>query len=306
MSSYFPVRRFRAGTSSLFPALGARSAWPVLLVFAFVVSVALLSGTFAYGLGDAARQWQRGLLGQYTLELPSVTTLGEPLVFGQGDASSAGEYEREVVGFLLDSPEVASLERVEEAEVRALLEPWLESVPSDFLLPKLYDLTLANPQGQLTDRLTEELAFLAPAARLERYDTWNDPMLRTALILRWLSLGVLLFACSAFIFVVVSASRAVLDGHAEMVRLLHCLGATDNFLARSVAGGALRLGVIGAALGALFALPLLLLARSLEGPLATLVVPHVLWLLFLAPLLGGFLAFLVSTLSVRLLLWRTP
>ena len=293
-------------SARLFPGLGTKSALPTLLTLASITTITILTATFALNLNYIARNWQNSLNTQYTLEIPSANTATTPLTFGQGDTSTPDEYEREVINFLNNSPDIASITPIPETEVQKLLNPWLGTNTHEFLLPKIYELTLAANTTELPPQLTSQLAQLAPDTRLEQYDAWNEPMLQTANTLKLFSLAALAAAAVAFILVAASLSRAIITGHAEMVRLLHHLGATDKFLARKIAAGALRLGTVGAAAGTLVAAPLLLSAKSLEGPLAELVTTNTLWLLAAAPPAGGALAAAVSAASARLLLWRMP
>ena len=189
------------------------------------------------------------------------------------------------------------MEAVDPVAVAALIEPWLGGAPPQALpLPRFYDVLLQPGREALTPALLAEFAALAPDARLERYDAWNAPLLRSAGRLRALSLAGLALAAAAFALAAFHAARGALLAHRETVRLVHRLGATDGFLAREVARGARRLGFQGALWGALLAAPLLAAAFAAlpradslqDGSLQTLPLqaglPWQLWLaLFAAP-----------------------
>ena len=309
----------RAKRAGLFPALAGSGGRATVLLFAPVTALALVAGGFAYGLHHAADRFTGALLGQYTLELPAMDPGGGGPVFGQGDAAASGrDYEREVVAFLAEAGEVRAVEAVDPAAVAALIEPWLGGAPPQALpLPRFYDVLLQPGREALTPALLAEFAALAPDARLERYDAWNAPLLRSAGRLRALSLAGLALAAAAFALAAFHAARGALLAHRETVRLVHRLGATDGFLAREVARGARRLGFQGALWGALLAAPLLAAAFAAlpradslqDGSLQTLPLqaglPWQLWLaLFAAPFAAAALAGAVAHLGVRLLLWR--
>ena len=222
------------------------------------------------------------------------------------------------MAFLAEAGEVRAVEAVDPAAVAALIEPWLGGAPPQALpLPRFYDVLLQPGREALPPALLAEFAALAPDARLERYDAWNAPLLRSAGRLRALSLAGLVLAAAAFALAAFMPRAVPCWRTARLSGLVHRLGATDGFLAREVARGARRLGFQGAFWGALLAAPLLAAAfaalpraDSLQGGSLQVLplqagLPWQLWLaLFAAPFAAAALAGAVAHLGVRLLLWR--
>src|ERR1019366_9282191 len=69
--------------------------------------------------------------------------------------------------------------------------------------------------------------------------------------------------------VVAVATRAGLSVRRQAIEIVHGLGATDGYIARRFALRATRLAAIGGGIGAMAALPVLLLLADLAAPFAS-------------------------------------
>jgi cell division transport system permease protein len=97
--------------------------------------------------------------------------------------------------------------------------------------------------------LEKSLAEAVPPARLDSHRQWEAELKRmagTLALLSWLVLG--LIALSA-IFMVVSASRAVLAANQSIVEVLHLAGAEDRFIARAINRRFLSAGFLAGLIG---------------------------------------------------------
>lgn len=162
------------------------------------------------------------------------------------------------VALLANREDVASVRRVPEAELGALLEPWLgeqalggdEAIP----IPTLIDVRLSGP---VTERRMEELrsALLAsvPSARLDAQAGWLEPVFDAVTSLQWLALGLIVLLSATTAAAVWLAARSALGANRETIEILHLLGGTDGQIARvfqrSIAIDAALGGTAGLALG---------------------------------------------------------
>ncbi|MBK7559908.1 MAG: cell division protein [Chitinophagaceae bacterium] len=141
---------------------------------------------------------------------------------------------------------------VPDAEVRALLEPWLGTgvIDADIPVPALIDVRFeAVPNAATLRRLQAQLKPIAPAIKMDSHSSWMAPFfdLMSALVL--LSVGVLLLLLVATSAVVILAVRSALNTHRTTIEIMHMMGGTDLQVARlfqrRVALDALLGGAVG-------------------------------------------------------------
>ena len=250
-------RKVRRGASrnGLFPStIRGRGGWLVASLTVSIMGIAMLAASFSLALGEAAKEWQEQLRGRYTLEIPHHQ---DEQLFGHGDASAESReaYALEVVRFLTESGEVKTITEVPEENLRALVEPWLGTLPPTIGLPKFYEVTPDDATQGLSNKLVASLAEIAPTVRLEQYATWSDPLLETAANLRLISGGAFVLAVVAFVLMILLTVRATLVGDRATVRLLRQMGATDRFIGREVSRFAMRTGGFGAVGGLVLIAP---------------------------------------------------
>ena len=116
--------------------------------------------------------------------------------------------------------------------------------------------------------LAARLAAAAPGTLTESHGMWVRRLSLLAGSLQacaWLALAVVAAVAAA---VVAIATRAGLAARREAIEIVHGLGATDDYIAGRFASRATGLAAVGGALGALAALPVLLVLARLAAPFA--------------------------------------
>lgn len=232
-----------AGTAQMLPAM--RMGGPMPWVIAIMVALTVLAAGGALALANFAAQTRAGLEGGLTVQIveadPAVRAM-------QVDAAAA------VLG---RTPGVAEVRVVPEAELASLVEPWLgETAASDAIaLPALIDVRVEGAaDASLLARLRDELARVAPAARLDRQADWLGPVFDTIRALRWLALMLIVLLTLASAAAVWLAARNALDANRETIEIVHHLGGNDAQIAgifqRSVLTDAAMGGVVGLVFGA--------------------------------------------------------
>jgi len=158
---------------------------------------------------------------------------------------------RAVLDALSTTPGVASYRPLDDAEMKALLDPWFgPDLPVDSLpLPKLVELT-ETTQGIDAEGLRLRLAAEAPGAVFDDHTRWRKPLVAAAQKLRllgWLSLGLIGGAMAGMITL---AAQAALAANGQVIRTLRLVGAQDKFIAGAFVRRFTKRGFAGAALGA--------------------------------------------------------
>lgn len=245
-----------------FDALGLRRArsdrvLPVLVASMAFLAALALAGWF--GSAALARHWQNGAGVSLTVQVPRPND----------SAQTGGTRVAAVLAALAGSLGVASAHALTDQELTDLLKPWLgEGIDRlAIAIPAVIAVRLTEAAPR-PDALTVRLAAVAPGTLVEDHAIW---IRRLSLLARSLQacagLAVLLVAAVAAAVISV-ATRAALSARREAIEIVHGLGATDTYIAGRFARRATLLAASGAALGAVAALPVLLILARLAAPFA--------------------------------------
>ena len=155
-------------------------------------------------------------------------------------------------------PGVVSARLVPQAELDALVEPWLGTTAGDDVnalpVPALIDVRLSGgaSDAQLA-ALRKRLKAPAPAARIDAQASWLAPVFKAIGGLQWLAGGLIGLLAFATVATVLLASRNALGNHRNTIEIVHMLGGTDSQIARifqrSMAVDAAAGGIGGLMLG---------------------------------------------------------
>lgn len=219
----------------------------------FVIAVMALLAALALGASlvatRAAHGWQSGLADRITVQVMPPE---------QGDPRAALEAEtQKALAILRTTPGIAHAAPLTDAEINALVEPWIgkNGAVSGIPLPRLIDASVTPGEEVDMASLTSRLEKAAPHASLDDHRRWIARLRQLADAVRFSAYGILLLIAGATAAAVSFATKAGLDAHHEMVALLHQMGALPQFIARAVerhyfvsALGAASLGTLCAAL----------------------------------------------------------
>jgi cell division transport system permease protein len=199
-----------------------------LCVFALALSLAS---------GRLADRWSEALARTATIRLSAPADQ----VQIQSDA---------ILAVLATTPGIMSFRALDEAETRALLEPWFgPGLPVEALpIPRLFELVEAEPGYDATG-LRQRLAAEAPGALLDDHTRWRRPLAEAAERLRLLGVLSIALIGAATAAMITLAARAALATNAEVIRVLRLVGAKDSFIARAFVRRFTLRALTGAALG---------------------------------------------------------
>jgi len=227
----------------------------VIAVMAFLAALALGASLVAT---RAAHGWQSGLSDRITVQVMPPE---------QGDVRAGLDAETRAALAVLDAtPGIAHASALSDAEINALVEPWIgkDGVVSGIPLPKLIDATITPGEELDVTALAAKLKQAAPHASVDDHRRWITRLRGLADAVRFSAYGILLLIAGATAAAVSFATRAGLDAHHEMVALLHQMGALPAFIARAVEWHYFVSALFAAALGTMFAALFFLGAGGLE------------------------------------------
>ena len=156
-----------------------------------------------------------------------------------------------ILAALSTTPGVASFRVIDDAEARALLEPWFgPDLPIEALqIPRLFEVLEADPAYD-SEGLRQRLTAEAPGAILDDHTRWRRPLAEAAARLRLLGILSIALIGATMAAMITLAVRAALASNAEVIRVLRLVGAKDSYIARAFVRRFTLRAVTGAAIGA--------------------------------------------------------
>lgn len=273
----------------------ARLTGPMPWVIAVMLFLTLLATAAALALGSAANQINADLAGRATVQIVNA------------DAEARQRQSAAAEAVLRSDRAVATVTLVSDAEVRALLAPWLGSgaVSGDIPLPTLIDVNFRGKADAATlARLRDTLKRAAPDARIDAHGQWLRPVFDLIGTLRWLAIGLVGLLALASMASVMLSARSSFAAHAETIDIMHLLGSTHAQIARLFQRRIALDAALGALAGCLLAAPVLWLlgraaARLDSGLVSAGSFTPIDWLLLATvPIAGIALAVLTARITV--------
>ncbi|MFS0738052.1 FtsX-like permease family protein [Sphingomonas sp. 1P06PA] len=269
-----------------------RIAGPMPLVIAIMMFLTALAAAGGLGLGHAARGLGSDLAERLTVQIVAA------------DPAVRQRQTNAIVSRLARDPAVRRADRVPDAELEAMVAPWLgaEGLGRELPLPAMIDVDLADPAQR--QRISALIRDAAPAARIDDHATTLAPLAGLIAALKWLAVGLVVLMAAATGFTVVLAARAALNTHRATIDVMHLLGATDLQIARlfqrRIALDALFGSLLGLGLAVLVIVALgAQVARLGSELIGSIALPPAAWVALAAlPLAGTLLAMLAARWTV--------
>jgi cell division transport system permease protein len=157
------------------------------------------------------------------------------------------------VKVLTGLPGVTAVHAVPEAELAAMLEPWLGegATSGDVPIPALIDVELAASAGpEEVARIAAAVKQQVPGARVDAQGDFLRPVNDALAALQWLALGLVALVALATAAAVWLAARNAFAGARDTVEIMHLLGASQRQITAVFLRDVLREAIVGAGLGA--------------------------------------------------------
>ncbi|MCI4662727.1 MAG: cell division protein FtsX [Neomegalonema sp.] len=285
------------------------STWLSLFVASAMGFLASLGVVVSVGADRLADSWTSELAARATVIVPAPS----------GQERVTPEQLAAVVEVITRTPGVAGARALSQAEMAALVSPWLgddEGVIGDLPLPHLIDVVMTGEDPRTEARLRQALSEAAPLAELDAHGRWIDRLRPASEQVRQLAFTALGLVGLASALVVALACSAGLSAQIAVVDVLKLIGAQDRYISRIFTRRFRWLVLIGSGIGVALAVLMLMGARifgmetagtveSVAPLLPTLEpTPLLLGLLALVPILFALIATLAARISVRWTLRR--
>lgn len=157
------------------------------------------------------------------------------------------------VKVLTGLPGVTAVREVPEAELVAMLEPWLGAGASsgDVPIPALIDVELAKSAGRAeVAQIEAAVKQQVPGSRVDAQGDFLAPVNDALVAVQWLVFGVAVMVALATAAAVWLAAKNAFVAARDTVEIMHLLGASERQITAVFLRDVLREAVLGAALGA--------------------------------------------------------
>lgn len=147
---------------------------------------------------------------------------------------------------------VTAVRLVPEAELTAMLEPWLgeAATSGDVPIPALIDVELSRSAGPAdVARIEAALKAEVPGARVDAQGDFLRPVAAALAALQWLALGLVGLVALATAAAVWLAAKNAFAGARDTVEIMHLLGASPRQITAVFLRDVLREAAFGALLG---------------------------------------------------------
>ena len=222
----------------------ARLVGPMPWVIAIMVALTVIAAAGGLALQNMADTARAELSGGVTVQVIEA--------FPAARERQAGA----VMEALASDPEIATYRRVPEAELDALLEPWLGVGATDATVPvpALIDVRVRGVADRAAiDQLQTRLLEVAPDARVDAQSGWLQPVFAAIASLQWLAIALVVLLALTSAAAVWLAARSALGSNRNTIEIVHLLGGTDGQIARifqrSIGYDAVLGGAVGLAIG---------------------------------------------------------
>ncbi len=247
MSGPSPIRRRspRFGDSARI-LQQARIAGPMPWVIAIMIALTVMAAAAGLSLRNVAQNAQAEISGGITVQIVEAAPI------------ERDRQAERAVSYFANRDDVAAVRRVPDADLAALLEPWLGEMAASeedgVPIPALVDVRLSGPvTAARLDRMRSELLAQAPAARIDAQASWLGPVFDAIRSLQFLAVGLVVLLALTSAAAVWLAARSALGSNRDTIEVIHHLGGSDGQIAgifqRSIAWDAALGGGAGLLMG---------------------------------------------------------
>ncbi|MEM8697125.1 MAG: cell division protein [Pseudomonadota bacterium] len=271
-----------------------RLSGPMPWVIAIMMFLTVLAAAGGLALNHAARNVTGSIAQRITVQIV------------EANPDLREQQTRAAITALRGLDGVREIVRVPDAEIDALIEPWIgaagdeEGIP----VPTMIDADLTEEAHARLELVEEAVIAAAPSARVDDHAQFLAPLAGLIGSLTWLALALVLLTASALAASVILAVRAALNTHRATIEVLHLMGATDVQIARLFQRRIALDALLGGIVGFLCAIIVLLLLGQRIGAvgselLGSARLPLTAWfILALLPIVGAVMSTLVARFTV--------
>jgi cell division transport system permease protein len=262
----------------------------VIAVMVYLSALAIAGG---FGLRAAASGWTSDLTRRVTIQV------------SESDTAVQSQKAGAIVERLKAEATVEDAKRLTDAELGALLDPWLGegSVNAELPVPAMIDVTLKSDSTDMA-ALSAKVRAISPGAMIDTHEQWLGQLSILTRSINWTANLIVLLVALATVALVAFGTRAGLAAHKPTIEILHLMGAEDSMIANEFQKRFLIHGFFGGIGGLILALITIFLLgwlaqRAGQGFIASVSLSWMAWLALLClPILAAVLTMLTARFTV--------
>ena len=218
----------------------------LILLIGLMSFLAVLACSGIFALNGMTDRWSSGLENKVTIEIPAETQEGHLL-----SNRTIQKETKKLADGLKNHKAIKSVSVLSNAEIQDLISPWigkgltLDEIP----LPGLVAIELNDSNEDVLQTLEHDIKAISKYANLETHHKWLSDLIRFANTLKMLSIFVAMTIAIVTITAIAAGMHTRLAIHKKEVKLLHAMGATDNYIARQFQRHAMILAFRGGIAG---------------------------------------------------------
>ena len=214
-------------------------------IIGFMTYLCIIAVAAGLTVDRVAERWRQGLAGNLTVELPFTAELETEKRAEQLDAA---------MELITGTPGVTGATVLEDAQIAALLEPWLgpDAGQLDVPLPTMIAVTRRTDSAIDLTGLRTKLQQIVPTAQVDDHGDWVADALGFLRSLQALAAALSGLALAAAALTVIFVTRTGLATHRGVIEVVHLIGAPDQYIARQFQAQAMKHGMLGGIVGLAF------------------------------------------------------
>lgn len=268
-----------------------------IYMYLFIIMLAIFMA-----INAMASSWEKDITGAITVQVAPIEDLNKHI-----DSAKTQEQLNKVQQFIEQVAGVADVKLLDEQVIQKLMTPWIGSKVdlSTLPIPQLLDVRL-KPDAELNyDEITRGLKLLTPNASIDNHRLWLSRLIKFATSLKTIALAILLMVVAICAFSIYYSARTSLNINIESIKILHIIGAKDDFIAKQYAFDYAKIGLLSGIIGLMAAVPCIILVGKYgvstgSGLLSGAKLSSFAWtLIMLTPLFALFYSMITSYWTVR-------
>jgi len=211
-------------------------------IIGFMVYLCVIAVAAALTVDRVAERWRQGLAGNLTVELPFPAEI---------ETAKRAEQLDHAIDLITATPGITGAAVLDDSQIAALLSPWLgpDATQLDVPLPTMIAVTRRTDATVDLAALRAKLQQILPDARVDDHGDWVADALGFLRSLQALAAALSALALGAAALTVIFVTRTGLATHRGVIEVVHLIGAPDRYIARQFQAQALKLGILGGAVG---------------------------------------------------------
>ena len=210
-------------------------------VMAIMVYLSTLAATGSLLLHAGFEDWASTLQGRITVQ---ITGEDREQINAEADA---------IRDTLRNTPGIRSVRILEDAEIKALLEPWLGAgnITDDLPVPIMIDVETTEDAYVNLQALEVQLKQISDNVYLDDHARWLGHFYKLTYSIEYTAVGILIMILIASICIVIFGTKSSMSEHKDTIAIMHLMGAHDRMIATAYQKRFMLYGLKGGVFGLL-------------------------------------------------------